>query len=123
MERVFVNEVRFSSLSRKLLAEEFAGRQFGSELGPVYAGSFVLGETLGIRASSALGIRIRPGSTGGCHLRRDHFGLAEIAMTGACRLGSAEVDLNIHFLLSGKLAYTTGEISNHRWQVLFVSTI
>ncbi len=80
IERVFVNEVKLSSLTRKLSAKEFASRQFGSESGQVYVG-FLRAER-----DARYSCRLCPRNTDMSwkhkrdalrHLRRDHFGLAE----------------------------------------------
>jgi len=119
IERVFVNEVKLSALTRKLSSKEIASHQFGSESGQVYV-AFLRAER-----DARYTCRLCPTNTDMSwkhkrdvlrHLRRDHFGLAE-----KCRdwyVSSrwlAEVVIHTHFLLlSGKLAYTTGEMSSHR---------
>ena len=78
--RVFVDEVKLSSLTRKLSAEELASGQFGSESGQVYVG-FLRAER-----DARYTCRLCPGNTDMSwkhrrdalrHLRRDHFGLAQ----------------------------------------------
>ena len=80
IERVFVDEVKLSSLTRKLSAKELASGQFGSELGQVYVG-FLRAER-----DTRYTCRLCPRNTDMSwkhrrdalrHLRRDHFGLAD----------------------------------------------
>ena len=113
--RVFVNEVKLSCLTRKLSSKELASHQFGSESGQVYGG-FLRAEREGRYTC-----RLCPWNTDMSwkhkrdalrHLRRDHFGLAEKCNEWCVFVSVASRD--IHFLLSDKLAYTTGEMNNHR---------
>jgi len=99
IEKVFVDEVKLASLTRKLSARELASNQFGSESGQVYV-AFLRAER-----NTRYTCRLCPRSTGMSwrhrrdvlrHLRREHFGLAE--QCPSC----------------GKLAYTTSELRGHR---------
>ena len=80
IERVFGDEVKLSSLTRKLSAKELASHQFGSESGQVYVG-FLRAER-----DARYTCRLCPRNTDMSwkhrrdalrHLRRDHFGLAQ----------------------------------------------
>ena len=80
IEKVFVPEVKLSSLTRKLTAKELASHQFGSESGQAYVG-FLRAER-----DTRYTCRLCPRGTEMSwkhrrdvlrHLRRDHFGLAE----------------------------------------------
>lgn len=115
--KVFVDEVKLSSLTRKLSAKEFASHQFGSESGQVYVG-FLRAER-----DARYTCRLCPRNTDMSwkhkrdvlrHLRRDHFGLADKCHDWCVSTRFSGSRLHTHFFLSGKLAYTTGEMSNHR---------
>jgi len=117
IKRVFVDEVNLASLTRKLSAKELASHHFGSEAGQVYVG-FLRAER-----NARYACRLCPRDTEMSwkhkrdvlrHLRRDHFGLAEKCHWYVSFRSLVEVVLHIHFLLSGKLVYTTGEMRSHR---------
>jgi hypothetical protein len=117
IESVFVNEVKLSSLTRKLSSKELASNQFGSESGQVYV-CFLRAER-----DARYTCKLCPRNTDMSwkhrrdvlrHLRREHFGLADKCNHWCVSSRwPAEVILHIYFLLSGKLAYTTGEMSSH----------
>ena len=78
--KVFVDEVKLSSLTRKLSAKEFASHQYGTESGQVYVG-FLRAER-----DARYTCRLCPRNTDMSwkhkrdvlrHLRREHFGLAD----------------------------------------------
>jgi len=103
IEKVFVDKVDISSLTRRMSAKEFGSREFGGELGQVYVG-FLRAER-----NARYTCRLCPTGTEMSwkhrrdvlrHLRREHFGLADKCDDWCVPSRSpAEVVLHIHVFL------------------------